>query len=203
MKQKSRKVEKYYKETIGNETVFYSLDDKEFDKERYDINPNEIVDETQLSRLISEESAKGKRCLVGALLSSNNILRAEKRLGSNIRSLQIDTDIESVLEKLINMTYKERKKFAEKYKTANHEGCEVVSAITDYVKEKQKITVTISSVALLSKAVGSHTEAIAVIRNLRRKDIYIYFKDDGLWTGKLIHDMDIGSLAVLALCDKE
>lgn len=180
MKEKNNEVKKYYKETIGNETGFYSLDDEEFAQKRYGINPNEIIDGTQLPRLIHEEMAKGKRCSFGTLWNLDSIVTAEKRLSSNIRSLQVDAEIESVLEKLSNMTYEEREKIAEECETANYEGCEVFSAITEYVKEKQKITVTISSVALLSKAVGSHTEAISVIRNLRRTDIYIYFKDDGL-----------------------
>lgn len=193
---------KYYVEREGLETGLYQVEDVNYAKNCYGIYPNEIIelDGEELSHLVYKEEASGRRCFFGNLCNLDNIVIAEKRLGKNIRNLQIDTKIESVLENFRNMPYEERDKIADKLGVANYEGCEIYSEITEYARKKGISTITVSSVALFSHAVGSEKEGINVLKNLRRDGIHIYFKNDGLWTGKPIHDMDIGAILVLAWC---
>lgn len=194
--------EKYYIEREGLETGFYQVENVNYAKNSYGIYPNEIIelDREELSHLVYKEEASGRRCCFGTLCNLGSIVTAEKRLGKNIRNLQIDTKIESVLENFKNMTYEEREKYADELEVANYESCEIYSQITEYAREKRISTITVSSVALFSRAVGSEKEGINLLRNLRRDGVHIYFKNDGLWTGKPIHDMDIGALSVLAFC---
>ncbi len=194
--------EKYYVERKGLETGFYQVEDVDYAKNCYGIYPNEIIKlgREELSQLVYKEEINGRRCSFGSLCNLDGIVIAETRLGKNIRNLQIDTKIESVLENLRNMTYEEREKMSDELDVANWESCEIYSQITEYAREKRISTVTVSSVALFSRAVGSEFETINLLRNLRRVGVHIYFKNDGLWTGKPIHDMEIGALSVLAFC---
>lgn len=196
---------KYFVSREGVVTSFYHIEDENIDiaKNRYGISPNEILslNGEQISSIIDQAHEAGKRCTFRTLDNLDSIVVAEKRLDTNIRNLKIDAKIETILMKLKELTDEQRLEIAERIGTGDYETCTIFSEIKEYAESKKVTTVTVSSVYLFTRAVEDVMQAINLLRNLRRIGIHIYFKNDGVWTGKPIHDLDIGALCVLAMCD--
>jgi len=124
---------------------------------------------------------------------------AERRVDNSVRHLEIDVDIEKVLKRLSRLTVERRYKISQKYGVGDYESCTICENVRQYVKDKNISTVTVSSVKLFAKALQNIVDVRNVLHNLKREGIYIYFKEDGLWTGNDIQSIDIGALAALAI----
>ena len=189
------KNEKYYVETIGLETAEYLVTDEDDSRlKKYDIKPEELIDKKQSSKIMSK--AVGRRCygVIGNLECDQII---ERRLERNIKELQIDEEIEKFLKKASKVSPERKKKFVEKFGAPAYRYNDVCKEFERYAREKNISTITISSVELFTKAIDDLWYLQHTVNLLRKKGIYIYFKENGLWTGNPIHLVDVGQLSVL------
>lgn len=200
---------RYYIEKQGLHTKFYSADDFMLSEEHtsdkdYDITDNDIVDisNEECQKIEDKEFHRGKRCYFSGLSSYTYYINKEKRVSKEIRNSEIDTEIERYLNKVIKTPMSKYKKLGEKTSVGayNYIRNDLYSVFTEYSQNNEKNTITISSIETLANSVRDHIGTVDLIRNIRRKGVYIYFKEDGIWTGNRESDIDLGVLIMLALC---
>lgn len=172
--------------------------------DNFDINENDIVDLTkqQLARIEDKEFRKGKRCYTTNLSSYTYEIPREKRVDKEIRKLEVDTEIEKYIKKIIKTPISKIKKKADEvsYRVDGYIRNDLYDVLTKYAKKNNKTTITISNVKMFAKSMRDYICPTELIRNIRRKGIYLYFKEDGIWTGNRELDIDLGVLIMLALC---
>ena len=189
---------KYYIEKIGLELNTYCIKDGE-DYQKFGIKDEDILEKKDYLKTLSKERKKCLNITYDGIDGLGHEITAESRVDNSVRHLEIDDDIEKVLKRLSRLTVEQRYKISQKYGVGDYAICTICENVRQYVKDKNISTVTVSSVKLFAKALQNIVDVRNVLHILKREGIYIYFKEDGLWTGNDIQCIDIGALAALAI----